>query len=316
MRAFDKNISNKQKKSKFIFCFGKVNMLILFLLTSIFGFSCTDNNFDNLQKCLDISLYMKVKTSRGVIEGATLPQESAIGVTLQEADKATYDGSSFQNMKYWATVENGQQKWETNKTVFLSNTKGMVYAYYPYNINVDNFTEIPVVAGITDYMYAVPAIVYGQNNKAILQMKHAMTGVRLDIIRDTYSKTGFIEKVSIQSGTFATGAMMDATTGDLWQIEGANVLFPMTVEKNLQTSPSIDMIMVPTGVEDKITFLVRIDGVDYEVNTAIPLLAERGCIYKYILSVQDEKLTLGKMKVFGFGEEDEEDLDFNDDNTI
>ena len=109
---------------------------------------------------------------------------------------------------------------------------------------------------------------------------------------------------------------MDATTGDLWQIDGADVKFLLTVGENLKSLLAIDMIMVPTGTEDNITFMVRIDGADYEVSTTTPLLAERGWIYKYILTVHDKKLTLGKMKVFGFGEEDDDNLEFNDDNTI
>ena len=52
---------------------------------------------------------------------------------MTSADDASYDGQDYDNIKYTATTTEAGETWavDVSTPVWLSPTKGKVYAYYP-----------------------------------------------------------------------------------------------------------------------------------------------------------------------------------------
>ena len=125
--------------------------------------SCTDmleiNEVDNLgyNNHLTISTITTHNSTKALIEGDYLPNGSEIGITVLNTEGTAYDNIDYQNIRFEAESTGVTQKWQGDETIYLSATEGYCYAYYPYNSEANDITQIPVsTASQTDYLYAAP----------------------------------------------------------------------------------------------------------------------------------------------------------------
>lgn len=249
---------------------------------------------------LDISVRKSVGT-KTIVEGTTLPDGSEIGLFVTDQTGTTYDGVNLNNVKYTATGEGEAQKWNTLSNISLSASVANVCSYYPYNESVYDITAIPIEATSevqTDWMWGTP--VSGLDNKnysATINMNHALAVIRLNLVKGNYLGTGNVTSVKIQSDGAGTSAILNAKTGALSSIKGANSDFLNTEEFILTGEGKvIDFIVVPTKIESPINIEVFINNEEMRASTS-GINLEAGKIYEYSVSVGVEALQLNKLNV-------------------
>ena len=187
--------------SRFKNSWGKTKMLLsqLLCIGAVFT-ACTDDEIINqTTKALQVSVSTEAPAeSRAIIDGGYLPDGASIGVTLTAEDGSAYDGQAFTNLQYTAAAEGSAQTWSSATPASLSITNGKVIAYYPYYGGDDfDLKAVPVeTASQTDYLYAKP--VTGINMvspSANLTMQHAMTDIRINVKKGTYTGTGEVTRL-------------------------------------------------------------------------------------------------------------------------
>lgn len=249
---------------------------------------------------LDISVRNGIGT-KAVVEGTTLPDGSEIGLCVTDQTGVTYDGSNLKNVKYTASGEGESQKWNAAVDVLLSATVANIGSYYPYDESVYDITSIPIEATSEvqkDWMWGTP--VSGLDNKntsATINMSHALAAVRLNIIKGNFAGTGNIDYVSVKSNGAASSAVMNATTGELYDIKGAGYTFESTEEFILSESGTkVDFIVVPAGTEAPLDICVLVNGAEMIASTE-GIMLEAGKIYEYTVSVGVDALQLNKLNI-------------------
>lgn len=169
---------------------------------------------------------MQEPASKAVITGETLPAEEAskgIGLFVTATDGGDYDGKTtgYSNVKYAYSSE----KWSAASPIYLSNTAGKLYGYFPYNVDAANLTAIPVVSSLngTDYLYATSQDVSFSNKSVNLQMNHALARLHLTIKKgDKYLSDCNLSKIILQSKAIDASGTMDITTGTVSATKAAD----------------------------------------------------------------------------------------------
>ena len=289
-------------KNKPVQSFAKGTVLSLLLISACTTFTaCNEETEDvfNTQNKLNLKVQTAAIETRGLIESATLPDASQIGLMLVDASGTTYDTKTYNNIKTTASTGKTPQTWTLDSQVLLSSTDGTLYGYYPYNSSVTDLTKVPVSAGETDYMYATPA--EGLNDgsyNADVTMNHALAAIRLKIVRGTYTATGSVTNLAIKGDNIATSATLNAKTGTLTSPTGAGTAINKAVTQTLSPSAqTTDFIFIPvTGSSAQPTFTATIDGKDY-VATAGATTFAQGNLYEYTLTIDAKAITLSDVKV-------------------
>ena len=121
-------------------------------------------------------------TTKAVITGNTLPGSDAatgIGIFVTASDGSAYDGHNkgYTNVNF----ANSGSGWSTATPVYLSDTEGKLYGYFPYNSEANDLKAIPVASSLngTDYLYAETQTVSHSNKSVSLQMNHALSRLHL-----------------------------------------------------------------------------------------------------------------------------------------
>ena len=218
---------------------------------------------------------MQEPASKAVISGETLPSEEAgkgIGLFVTASDGSAYDGKTegYSNIRY---TYNGT-KWSATSPIYLSNTTGKLYGYFPYNVDAANLTAIPVVSSLngTDYLYATEQEVSFTKKTVSLTMNHALARLHLTIKKgDKYLSDCSLTKIVLQSKAIDASGTMDITTGAITATKAANATGTFTLtgtDAVTKTGIEKDILLVPAdntvGSKD-ITLTLTIDGVDAEV---------------------------------------------------
>ena len=258
--------------------------IILLAALSLAGCSKTEefeHNPDNALQIESVSgispfALMQGPASKAVISGETLPGDEAakgIGLFVTASDGSAYDGktSGYSNVKY----AYGNEKWSAASPIYLSNTTGKLYGYFPYNADATDLTAIPVESSLngTDYLYATSQDVSFSNKSVNLEMNHALARLHLTIKKgDKYLSDCNLTKISIKSTAIDANGTMDITTGIVTSSKAADATgtFELT-GSDAVTSSGIekDILLVPanTGEGKKdLTLTLTIDGVDASVN--------------------------------------------------
>ena len=289
-------------KNKPVQSFAKGTVLALLLISACTTFTaCNEETEDvfNTQSKLNLKVQTAAIKTRGLIESATLPDASQIGLMLVDASGTTYDTKTYNNIKATASTGKTPQTWTLDSQVLLSSTDGTLYGYYPYNSSVTDLTKVPVNAGETDYMYATPAEELNDGSyNANVTMNHALAAIRLKIVRGTYTAAGSVTNLAIKGDNIATSATLNAKTGTLTSPTGAGTAINKTVTQTLSSSAqTTDFIFVPvTGSSAQPTFTATIDGKDY-VATAGATSFAQGNLYEYTLTIDAKAITLSDVKV-------------------
>lgn len=269
--------------------------------------SCVDDNAIEGENGtpLDISVSTEVIDTRGLIESASFPSASELGITLLNGNGTAYDGKSYANIKATAAGTGNTQSWSLASKVLLSGTSGTLYAYYPYSSSVTDMADVPVSASSsnqTDYMYATPVTgLHDGNSKASVTMKHALAAVRISLVKGSYTGAGQVTAVSVKGDGMATNASLNAKTGGLSSCTGmgANV----KVDKSMtlsSTAQQADILFVPVStVTASPVFTVTIDGKDYSVSGAATKF-EQNNLYTYTLTVNSKDMDLSDVKINGW----------------
>ena len=258
--------------------------IILLAALSLASCSKTEEFRHNAANALEITsvsgispfALMQEPASKAVISGETLPSEEAgngIGLFVTATDGTAYDGKTtgYSNVKYAYS----NSKWSAASPIYLSNTSGKLYGYFPYSTAATDLKAIPVESSLnsTDYLYATSQDVSFSNKSVNLQMNHALARLHLTIKKgDKYLSDCNLTKIVLQSKAIDASGTMDITTGAVtatkqsdetgtFELTGTDAVSEAGIEK--------DILLVPAdnseGKKD-ITLTLTIDGVDAEVN--------------------------------------------------
>ena len=191
---------------------------------------------------------MQEPESKAVITGETLPGDEAskgIGLFVTAIDGSAYDGKTegYSNIRY---TYNGT-KWSATSPIYLSNTEGKLYGYFPYNTDATDLTAIPVVSSLngTDYLYAKAQTVSHSNKNVSLEMNHALSRLNLTIKKGAnFTANAPLSKITLKStAIYATGTM-DLTTGTITAAKKSG--------ENGTVELPIDGIITTEGIEKDI----------------------------------------------------------------
>lgn len=294
----------------------KKTLIITSVLALLF-LSCTkQEEADTLNARSALSIKVGITATKAIISGTLFPDGSSIGVQVRKTGQYNYQAGTMTNIMYTYTAST--TSWATATPLYLTNTPGEVYAYYPYVSVTDNmsaFTTIPVTIDATattgsetDYMYATPLT--GLNsvsnatgkNSASLVMNHAFTQISFYIYKVNYSGTGSLTQFKIEDAlttsfvkTSSTSMTMSIENGDLTGgskgIITRTLAAPVTITNVLpdasilvlKTQVNATTILVPTTLMaiGDIKFTFTIDGETYTATntSAIPWLKGKQYIY-------------------------------------
>ena len=291
-----KNLRNlfRGAKDRYATRTAKGTFLSLLLTTCAAFTACTekeDFNVDNNK--LQVTFGVNSHGSRAINRETSLPDGSQVGARL-----SGYTG--YENLVYTASTGKTPQTWTGDKDVVLSDVSGTLYAFYPYEEDVD-ITAIPVdmtAADQTDWLYGVPATgITDLNPEVNVTMNHALANINLSIVRDTYAGTGAITSISVQSDGIASKGTFNAAqaTPGYTAFTGEGAVLERSVNTTLGATAS-DIMVVPTGTEAPITFFVTVDDVLYTVKSA-PLTLEMGNSYQYTLKLNSTFMSVNGVSV-------------------
>lgn len=278
-----------------------LGLISLVLVTAFCG--CTsENRFADSGATLLLSVSARQLESRELVEDSYLPDESSIGVFLTDGTADGYCGHDYDNIMVTASSGLSPQVWTPARDISLFADLGTVHAYFPYSGAVADPHRVPVAAGVTDYMWATPVPgVCDTNADIALVMHHAMTAIRLDIVRGTYSGTGQITSVGVRADNLAASAVMDAADGTLTDLAGAGTDISRSLSVTLGNAAlQADIVAVPVGGAGAApTFTLVIDGREYTATGSAATFAQ-GCINSYTLTVNDGSLGVTGVSVDGW----------------
>ena len=307
---------------------GKAKILLsqLLCIGAVFT-ACTDDEVVNqTTKALQVSVSTESPAeSRAIIDGGYLPDGASIGVTLTAEDGSAYDGQAFTNLQYTAAGVGSAQTWSSATPASLSITAGKVIAYYPYYSGDDfDLKAVPVeTASQTDYMYAKPVTGINMVSPAAnLTMQHAMTDIRINIKKGTYTGTGEVTKITAKAPAFATTATMDVETGVFANVSGGGAQFVQELTGAAISSANVvhDFLIVPDvkSTSGDVSIFVIIDGKKFAVTIPYTEAFQQGFAYTYNLTLDNATLTLDGVSVakWGVKAEVDESLQFYDDQYI
>lgn len=198
------------------------SLKILFLIAlpvalAVMAVSCTkqENNSDvpveNLT-CLRINSVSAGDLSKAAIDGTSFPSDEDISLGLFLEGEGYTD--TYKNVKY--TRKAGESEWEADPEIILNDKIATVYAYYPYNANIETIEEIPVTSSIdgVDFMWAEPV---GEVNKAKpdidLSFIRALARVEITFNIYGYEQEEIMNEIRLLSEGFSLSGILDAKTG-------------------------------------------------------------------------------------------------------
>lgn len=187
----------------------------------------------------------------------TFEQGDEIGIFVLDEMGSKYN-DCFCSWNNKATLlENG---WKIEKNIYLNEKDGTMKAYYPYNTEVAQPTQIPVESATqTDYLYSRSISVNVENPVVTLQMQHALTLVKLVIKKDGYLGEGDVTGVSLQ-GINKEGTL-DISTGEIRISKTGNESYKGAFK--LTDEPLIIGIIALPQIVTSTTVLLYLDGERY-----------------------------------------------------
>ena len=282
--------------------------------------SCTENIPEARPETND-AVYLQIgsvttsELTRAAIQQAKFPAalEVSIGIFLAGDD---YTDAKYKNIKY--TKPAGAETW-TDPLIELQEGEATVYAYYPYQDDITEITQIPVASSVNgdDWMWATPVTEVSTAKPAIdLTFNHALALV--EITFNVYGPEGTMTNVTLagsDDGTFSKAGTMDATAGAITPdtAQKATKTSPFSQEVNLPLTDGkiiADCLLVPgkTGedADARQDFCVKCDynGKTYNAN----LTGEKGVIIRkntkstIVLNIKDNKLEVVSVGVSSWGD--------------
>lgn len=164
--------------------------------------------------------------------------------------------------------------WQLDKSVRI--VKGQtadVFAFYPYVAGATNRKAMPVdVTSQTDVLYSgAAAYASYTSNVVLLNMKHALSMLAVNVKKEGYQGEGVISHISVtNSDVIATKGTIDVTTGKITVTETGTVGADVNAAAGASgISGALPAIWVaPFNSKDKsaVKITLTIDGKDYTVD--------------------------------------------------
>ena len=264
--------------------------------------ACTDTLDEAaLPKPLSVDVNARDITARAPIHGTALPDASSIGISLLAEDGTPYDGVTYANLKYTASGTASDQTWSTPNIPTLSSTPAKLVAYYPWADGTD-YTAVPVETDSqTDYMYSKWLTgLSNANPNASIVMQHALTAVRVALVKGDFTADVDVSSVSVKSPAFATAGSLDATTGALSGLTGIGEAvtvtadFPLTAQATNVEVMAVPDVNVAAGVT---TVTTQIGDRKYSVNINFTESYKQGYIYTYTLTLNNTGMEVTSVAV-------------------
>ena len=276
--------------------------LVSLLLCALTATACTDTLDEAaLPKPLSVDVNARDITARAPIHGTALPDASSIGISILAEDGTAYDGVTYANIKYTASGTAPDQTWSTPNIPTLSSTPAKLVAYYPWADGTD-YTAVPVETDTqTDYMYS--GWLTGLSNvspKANIVMQHALTAVRVALVKGDFTADVDVSSVSVKSPAFATAGSLDATTGVLSGLTGTGEAvtvtadFPLTAQATNVEVMAVPDVSVASGVT---TVTTQIGNRKYSVSINFTESYKQGYIYTYTLTLNNTGMEMTSVAV-------------------
>ena len=294
---------------------------ILPCLAGVF-FSCADDVVPVSSEIHEVALDVKTEIigSRAMIMDSKFGDGATLGITLVDAKDGvfTYDGltDGYRNIQYQSVGTGADQYWKpADKPIYLSSTDGRALAYYPWSVDGSDYTSLSIKADEqVDYMYS--GWYKPLNNlysEATFQMKHAMTGIRINIKRGSYTGTGLVSEVWLESTAFGISGKLDATTGAITDVKDGNINTYMLENPAFQSfevnaddyTPVLLMAVPKADIKDDVQISVVVDGRTYEVDGLMAQAFKSGTLYTFNLTLDNTALTVsGDVKITEWVEDD------------
>ncbi|MCQ2051575.1 MAG: fimbrillin family protein [Bacteroidaceae bacterium] len=236
-------------------------------------FNCNPDSALQIESVGGVSQYALMQAqpaSKAVIDGNELPGSEAaqgIGIFVTAQDGSAYDGhdKGYSNVEY---TYNGE-KWSTTTPIYLSNTVGKLYGYFPYNAGATNLKAVPIASSLngTDYLYAVPQEVSITEKSVSLQMNHALARLHLTLKKgEKYNAAGVISGITLKSTAIDATGTMDITTGEVsaTKTKTDKGVVELVASGSLSTGDqTYDILLVPADGSDAANpfdIFISIDG--------------------------------------------------------
>ena len=230
----------------------KIQLLLssLCLLFVAMFISCSDEHSDQEQAVpLSISGADVLTRSKGNFE-----KGDQIGLFVYDENGNKYNDCDCS----WNNMASLDDQWVMSKNVYLSNQTVTIRAYYPFNPDV-NSSVIPIeTATQTDYLYSREVTANIDNPSISLQMRHALSLLKLVVKKDNYQGEGNISGVLLQGINLA--GSLDLATGDITVTRTGNENY--SGQLKLEESLTIGIMTIPQNVTSS-AVVVIIDGERY-----------------------------------------------------
>ncbi|WP_195601113.1 fimbrillin family protein [Parabacteroides merdae] len=293
-----------------------MNKLLLFMITAVSIFSCT-NDYDpglieNLgMKEQPLRIITKVLTTKSPNFMQEFTRGSVIGLhVVSESTGNIYDS----NVRAEAFLVNYKLNWRQSPDIYLNEEPVTVYAYYPYQSQVNFDPEnIPVRispdASLTkDYMYGIQASGQRAVNQispvALLNMNHTLSLLSFQL-RITPEAEGCFLLHAIQIGNKAGGTAlcfkgkMNIKTGNIGGCAGTNASTRLKLNtprmlKKIPDEPQ-QLMVIPTSrirTDGDVEVLFTINETTFKYKIPANTKWEKGKRYIYNLLFNGKDITL------------------------
>ncbi|MBQ0025245.1 MAG: fimbrillin family protein [Bacteroidales bacterium] len=289
----------------------RVLSIIVLAASVVAAVSCGGKDTAATEQPLRISV-KSIDGTKAVITNDGFPESSAaaMGLFLKASDgNSDYDGhtAGYSNVK--AEKAAASSTWEINPSIMLSETKGTLFAYYPYSSSATDFEQVPVVSSINgaDYLYSVPFTgLNASTNAATLNLKHALALVSINFIRNSsYSGPGKLSYLSLSSDAIAPTGRMDIRDGSL-TASSSPIVFSGFEETIGESGLTEYLLVVPAlySTEKRdVELTCVIDGVQYNLSMTGKgadgngVIIRQGVHSKINLTLKDKDLQVGNVAV-------------------
>ena len=289
------------------------------MITAVSIFSCT-NDYDpglieNLgMKEQPLRIITKVLTTKSPNFMQEFTRGSVIGLhVVSESTGNIYDSNpDYKNVRAEAFLVNYKLNWRQSPDIYLNEEPVTVYAYYPYQSQVNFDPEnIPVRispdASLTkDYMYGIQASGQRAVNQispvALLNMNHTLSLLSFQL-RITPEAEGCFLLHAIQIGNKAGGTAlcfkgkMNIKTGNIGGCAGTNASTRLNTPRMLKKIPDEpqQLMVIPTSrirTDGDVEVLFTINETTFKYKIPANTKWEKGKRYIYNLLFNGKDITL------------------------
>lgn len=271
-------------------------MSLLLCASAITASSCSGNNEEIIPGSSSLKIKTAISSTRAVIETENFSYEDEIGIFALNEEGTAYSKESM-NM---TGIYVGDNQWNIDPELFLTEQKAVIYAYYPYsssnqapatvNVNImPNYHK--TIKGQIDYLY-------GQGEadaaypEANITFNHALARVTFLIKKEeTDAGKGILSKIILRNTSnntvIATSGTMDIRTGEITPKTNEDAAITLTgdYELNSNKEEKIDFLVIPAQISDNtVELALTVDDGIYII-TLPATVWEKGQQYTYPVTI-------------------------------